>query len=153
MYFLLNITQVIFDAMRSLCLFLDIIIYDMIVLMYGIFEKLAVAEFLSNEAIQDIYRKGGVILGLYMVFRLTFSLIKMLIDPDLVADKEKGVYNIIKRIIISVLLMAVTPFIFNEAFKKSLLNGSFFIITSFLLTWVFIIFINKSSFLFSKTGP
>lgn len=117
MYFLLNITQVIFDAMRSLCLFLDIVIYDLIVLMYGIFEKLAVAEFLSNEAIQDIYRKVGLILGLYMVFRLTFSLIKMLIDPDLVADKEKGVYNIIKRIIISVFLMAVTPFIFNEAFE------------------------------------
>ena len=117
MYFMLSVTEVIFDAIRSLCLFLDIIIYELIVVMYKIFEKLAVAEFLDNNIIQGIYQKVGLILGLFMIFRLTFSLIKMLIDPDLITDKEKGVANIIKRIVISIFLLANTPFLFNEAFE------------------------------------
>lgn len=117
MYFLLSVTEVIFDAIRSLCLFLDIIIYDLIIVMYKIFEKLAVAEFLDNNTIQGIYQKVGLILGLFMIFRLTFSLVKMLIDPDLISDKEKGVVNIVKRIVISIFLLAITPFLFDEAFE------------------------------------
>ena len=100
-------------------------IYDFIAILYNLFELIAVAEFLDNEFVRTIYRKIGLILGLFMVFKLSFSLIQSLIDPDKFNDKKTGFMNIIGRCIISIVLMGVTPAIFREAFDfQRLLIGA-----------------------------
>ena len=100
-------------------------IYDFIAILYNLFELISVAEFLDNDFIREIYRKVGLILGLFMVFKLSFSLIQSLIDPDKLTDKKTGFASIIGRCVIAIVLMGVTPAIFKEAFSlQKLLIGA-----------------------------
>ena len=88
----------IVDALRSLMLSLCDIIYKLIVFFFEIFMTLGNAQILSEITLSEFYTRVGLILGLFMIFRVTFSLIQYVINPDLIADKQKGLFNIVKRI-------------------------------------------------------
>ena len=118
MYFLgilQDVGDAIYQGIRTLLGYLMAVIYTLIEFFYEVFEIVSRAEILRNEFVQDIYYRVGLILGLFMIFKLTFSLIQSLIDPDKINDKKNGVLNIVKRSIISIILLGSTPYIFSEA--------------------------------------
>lgn len=120
MYFLgilQDISDAIYQGIRTLLGYLMAVIYTLIEFFYEVFEIVSRAEILRNEFIQDIYYRVGLILGLFMIFKLTFSLIQSLIDPDKINDKKNGVLNIVKRSIISIILLGSTPYIFSGAME------------------------------------
>ena len=60
-----------------------------------------------------------------MLFKLVFSLVNSLISPDKLDDKKNGAVAIIKRSIISIVLLGITPTLFDEAFEiQRLLVGN-----------------------------
>lgn len=100
-------------------------IYELIVYVYNIFTLLAKAEILDNDLVNAIYERVGLILGLFMVFKLTFTLIQSLIDPSKISDKTKGFAAIVQRSIIAIVLLGITPALFREAYKlQNLIIGS-----------------------------
>ena len=101
------------DMVNSVMLNINLAIYNLIVFLYNLFEVIATADFLNNELIQGIYQRVGLVLGLFMIFKLTFSLIQALINPS--DDKIKGTTKMITRIIIVVVLLGSTNLIFTEA--------------------------------------
>lgn len=120
MYFLgifQNIGDAIEQSLRSLMGGIIVKIYELIEYMYLLFNYLAKAEILDNSFIAGIYQKVGMILGLFMIFKLTFSLIQSLINPDKLTDKKTGFSQIIMRCVISIVLLGITPSLFREAFK------------------------------------
>lgn len=120
MYFLgifQNIGDAIGQSLRSLMGGIIVKIYELIEYMYLLFNYLAKAEILDNSFIAGIYQKVGMILGLFMIFKLTFSLIQSLINPDKFTDKKTGFSQIIMRCVISIVLLGITPSLFREAFK------------------------------------
>lgn len=120
MYFLgvfQNIGDTIEQALRSLMGQLSATIYTLIESMYLLFNYLAKAEILDNEFITEIYRKVGLLLGIFMIFKLSFSLIQSLINPEKLTDKKTGFTSIIGRCILSIVLLGITPSLFREAFK------------------------------------
>jgi hypothetical protein len=52
-----------------------------------------------------------------MFFKVAFSLLGMLVDPSMIADKEKGAGKLISNIFITLVLIVMVPFIFDYAFK------------------------------------
>ncbi len=76
---------------------------------------LANAPLFSDTIIDIFSRRIYVILGLVMVFKLMISFIQILIDPDAMSDKEKGVGNVLKRVVISMALIVLVPSIFKMA--------------------------------------
>lgn len=113
------------QAIRSFGGLIASIIYDFIISLYNIFEILARADFLDSKLVNQIYTKVGLILGLFMVFKLSFALVQSLIDPNKLSDKKNGIGSIIGRVVISIALLGITPTIFKEAFKlQNLLIGS-----------------------------
>lgn len=64
------------------------------------FEKIQVVE-------DNIY----VLVAVFMLFRITISLIEYLIDPDKINDKQQGGGKLVTRIIISLLLVVSFPII------------------------------------------
>lgn len=64
------------------------------------FEKIQVVE-------DNIY----VLVAVFMLFRITISLIEYLIDPDKISDKQQGGGKLVTRIIISLLLVVSFPII------------------------------------------
>lgn len=128
MYFLASIFDIgvsITQAIRSFGGLIASTIYNFIISIYNIFEILARADFLDSSFVNQVYTKVGLILGLFMVFKLSFVLVQSLISPEKLTDKKNGVGSIILRVIISIVLLGITPTIFKEAFRlQNLLIGT-----------------------------
>lgn len=120
MNFLINpqdVSNGIFAALRTLLLNICEPIYGLIIFCFNIFEDFGkVRLFAESDTISQIYTRIGLILGLFMVFRLTFAGIQYLIDPDKMTDSKVGIGNIIKKVLIVVVLLGSTRSLFNFAY-------------------------------------
>lgn len=122
---LFGINMSIEQSLRTLMGNILALIYSLIDYLYTVFNYLSRAQILENDFIRSIYSKVGMILGIFMVFKLVFSLIQSLIDPNKFTDKKNGFASIIFRTIISIVLLGITPTIFKEAFKlQTLIIGA-----------------------------
>lgn len=106
------------DILRSFFFTLDKLIYTVFGwVMQLIFD---IVEVSSNEALQDFY--GGIqtriyaILAIFMLFKITISMLNYLVNPDSIGDKERGVGKLVSRVIISLIMLIC----FSNAF--SLIN-------------------------------
>ena len=120
MFEILNIATDIFDAviasLRTVGGYFMALIYTAIRYFYEVFEYLARAQIINNDFVKGIYQRIGLVLGLFMTFKLVFSLIQALLDPSKLTDKNKGATAILKRTIISIILLGTVPYIFSEAY-------------------------------------
>lgn len=121
MYFLIpilsDIGQALLDGLRYLLLMLCDTVYKLIIWSFELFIYVAKAEIFTNDFVLEIYKRVGLVLGIFMLFRLTFSLIQMMVDPNQISDKEKGIGSLAKKIVVVIILLGFTPTIFSEAFK------------------------------------
>lgn len=104
----------IVQGLRTAGCYLAVGLYSLIEYFYQIFIYISTAQIISDGIVSKIYSKVGLILGMFMVFKLVFSLIQALIEPSQLTEK-KGVTTIIRRSIISVVLLGITPSLFKEA--------------------------------------
>ncbi len=111
-----TIQSAVMDAVRTFLYSLCTYIYGIIIFCYDLFERVSTAQILDNETVNTIISRVGLILGIFMLFRLTISFIQMLIDPDTISDKEKGAASMIKKSIIVIVLLGSISFIFKEAY-------------------------------------
>lgn len=111
----IGIGRAIEHGFRTLMFILCDGVYRLIYLTFYIFEKLGSARIIEDT--QGIVNRISLIIGLFMVFRVTFAFVQYIVDPDAMLDKKKGAANIIKKIIISIVLLGSTSTLFNLAFK------------------------------------
>lgn len=111
----LGIGRAIEHGFRTIMFILCDGVYRLIYLTFYIFEKLGSARIIEDT--QGIVNRISLIIGLFMVFRVTFAFVQYIVDPDAMLDKKKGAANIIKKIIISIVLLGSTSTLFNLAFK------------------------------------
>lgn len=120
-FLLINeIGAAIVDALRTFLGFLCKIIYPLIIDAWDLFIALSKAQIFNSEGdgiVNDMYTKVGLVLGLFMLFRVIFSLFQMFLNPDTLTDKEKGIGSIVKRAMVVIILLAMTPKIFGWAFQ------------------------------------
>ena len=110
---------IIKDALEKgalgILLTLDTLIYGLITSVFKIFMALAGARLLTSEAYYDIANKVYAIIGVVMLFVLAYSVLRGIVNPDQ-AMKESG-GGLVKRIIIAVIGLAITPVLFNVAYQ------------------------------------
>ena len=111
-------------AYRSFCYSLCCDIYKLIINLYKLFEMLCNAVLIDNSVLSNIYHRIGLVLGVIMLFRVIFSFIKYLINPDELQDKEKGAFNLVKKIIVVIVMLGSVSYLFDFAYKiqKGLLS-------------------------------
>lgn len=113
-----EIGKAVLDGFRMLMLDLCNLIYKLIIFCFGVFESIGSnTSLITNDSITNIFKNISLILGLFMIFRITFSFIEYIIDPDKMTDKSKGYASIIKKIIISIILLGSVSAIFNFAYE------------------------------------
>ena len=105
---------------RSLFIFIDSVVYGILEQIFQLIINLANFDLFSGNVLKEFSTRIYLILGLVMVFKLILSFIQMLIDPNRIDDKENGVFNILKRVVISMILIVLVPSIFT--FAKQLQN-------------------------------
>lgn len=120
MYFL-SIKDEIWDILarlleslaRYLFFFIGKFIYSAIRYVYNIFVALCNGRILDNDSIMALFSRIGVILGVVMLFVVSFSVIQLLVNPDAINDAEKGIQNIVKKIIFVIVMLGVSGYVFN----------------------------------------
>lgn len=113
---LFEIGEAITTAFRTFFGYIAAIIYSLIEYLYHVFELVGRAEIINSDFVKVIYKNVGLILSIFMLFKLIFSLIQSLIEPNKLGDKKDGYGQIILRCVISIVLLGITPAIFREAY-------------------------------------
>lgn len=113
-----DIGEAVVNALRTLALSIFEALLKGIDGLFNLFmEVVEWHELVKNTEVQQIFIRISLILGIFMVFRLTFSAIEYLINPDTMTDKEKGLGNIVKKVLIMIILLGSVRFLFNEAYE------------------------------------
>ena len=108
------------DIFRVLFFTLDITIYGLIPLIYEmIYSLYNIETIFSGNQFSNILNSVTTtiysFLAIFMFFRVAFSLITMLVDPNIIDDNERGAKKIVTNIMICLVLIVVVPIVFDYA--------------------------------------
>ena len=123
------------DLFRNIFGWLDSLIYGFIPAVYNTFTNIASYTIINNDIMNAFNQRIYALIGIFMLFKLTFSLINYFIDPDSFTDKKSGFGNLIQRIVISLVLLVLTPSLFNLAFKAQTYILKENILANLILGW------------------
>ena len=123
MYVLLlqGIIDLVGRLFRSIWYFLDHTIYSWVPKLYNALISISRTSPLSQADIADMADRIYKLLAVFMVFKVTFSLIMYVVNPDDFSDKNKGVSKLVTNIVISLGLLVLTPYIFSYAYQFQIL--------------------------------
>lgn len=95
------------DALRYIFSALDNLGYFLLDAVYDIFFTVSNANIFQGTVINTFYSRVQLILGVFMIFILSISLLQIIINPDMAKDKQKGAGSLVKRIAISLVLLSL----------------------------------------------
>lgn len=108
----------IISGLYWILLTFDCIIYSFVSYIYQIFLVLAQgSQIIDDKFVGDLVNRIFLIIGVVMLFIIAYSLLKSMLNPDESIKGKKSPVNIIKDVIISVVLIALLPTIFEFAFE------------------------------------
>lgn len=96
---------------------LDNVIYGFIKTIYDLLITIARTSIFSQSDIINMADKIYKLLAVFMIFKVTFSLIMYIVNPDDFSDKSKGISKLGLNIVISLALLVLTPYIFSAAYR------------------------------------
>lgn len=109
--------ELIGRALKQVLFVLDQVTYGLIPSAYELIFYLSNVNLFNNEVLLAVINRVYLLLGIYMLFKVAFSMIRFLIDPNAFSDKSKGFGKLITNSLIAVVLLVMTPFIFEKAYE------------------------------------
>lgn len=109
--------EFIIKTLRTMFYSLDKVIYGLIDNVYGLLIQISKTSVFSQTAIHAFSQRVYALVGIFMLFKVSISLITYVLNPDEFVDKEKGFTSIVKRIILSLVMLVLCPYVFNEAYE------------------------------------
>ena len=109
--------SIFMDGVRAFFAMLDRMAYFLITVFYNTISDLASAQLVQSSVINEITSRIYALLSVFMIFRISFSLINYIVDPNQVTDKAKGGGALIKNVVITFALIVSVPFGFNLLYE------------------------------------
>lgn len=103
------------DIIRTIFGILDGAVYSLIASAYDAIKTLSELR-VNNELYESIASRIYTFLAIFMLFKVAFSFISYIVNPDAITDKEKGVQNIVKNIIIMFIMLVMCPWCFEQLY-------------------------------------
>ena len=100
---------------RFIFFWIDKVIYRFIPTIYNLLIEIAETTVFSEDVISLFASKIYALLGIVMLFKVSFSILTYIVDPDAFLDKSKGFGKLISSVIITLVLLVLTPWIFTQA--------------------------------------
>lgn len=121
-----NIAVWLHSMLRAFCVSIDNIVYGMVSSVYDLILTIARTSILSQAQITEFANRIYELLAIFMVFKVTLSLITYVVNPDSFTDKGQGIGPLTRNIILSLALLVLTPYAFNMAYQLQtyILEGS-----------------------------
>ena len=101
------------DLIRQLLAGIDVILYKILSYMIQLIFEIANFNLASSETLRTVYTKIYVVLTVYMLFKLSFTFLNYIVNPEALSDDKQGVNKIIRNSVIMIILLIILPGIFN----------------------------------------
>lgn len=98
--FFANIIRNFFSA-------LDNMGYTLVTFAYKIFYVVSTANIISGDLIRNFYSRMQLILGIIMIFKLSMSILNIIISPDSIKDQKQGASKIVTRVITALFMLTL----------------------------------------------
>ena len=105
------------DAFRWIMFCLDKIVYSVIGMLYELFMTISNIAVIGQDTISEFTQRIYILIGIFMIFKITISMISWYANPDSISDSKSGSGALIKRIVISLVCLAIVPWIFTFAYR------------------------------------
>ena len=111
--------DVVQDILRTITFFLDDKIYGLITSVYELFMYLSQIDLLSgeNNPLTYLISRVYVLLGIFMLFKLSFSLLQYMVDPNSFSDSSKGFGKLVTNSLVALVLLIMVPMIFDKGME------------------------------------
>lgn len=96
---------------------IDGILFNFISTLYDLLIAISRTSILTQGDIASFATRIEILLGIFMLFKISFSLITYIVNPDDFSDKSKGFGKLIQNTVVSLVLLVITPYIFQMAFS------------------------------------
>lgn len=104
-------------SIRSFFFMLDKVIYTFTGYVFDFMMDLAKTNFFTGREFSDLIKRIYTLIGIIILFKMAFSLISIVVNPDKALDNKGGSANqIVPRVIITISLLLVTQYIFDAAY-------------------------------------
>lgn len=90
------------------------LIYSLVSLVTQGFFNLSYIQIFKSDVVEEITARLYVVLAVFMIFKLAFSLIQYLVNPDQVNDKTAGMGKLVSRTATAFIMLIAVPIIFKE---------------------------------------
>lgn len=101
------------NLVRQLFVWLDWIAFTVFEWVIQAVFDIASIPIVDNSVYEDFRIKIYVLLGIFMLFKITMTMLNYLVNPDAMADKEKGMGKLLTRTILVIIMLIGFPVIFN----------------------------------------
>ena len=95
------------DFCRGFLAMLDNIGYFFLSGIFDIFFAIANADIFQGSVINTFYSRIQMILGILMIFRISITLLQIIVNPDMFKDKQKGAGSLVMRIAVMLILLTL----------------------------------------------
>lgn len=102
---------------RTLMFFIDNIVYGLISYLYELIFYLSSIDISNFSGAESLINRIYILLGVYMLFKLAFSIIQYIINPDTATNGEKGFGKLATNVMVALILLVSVPWIFQELYK------------------------------------
>ena len=103
--------------LRFISYWLDNLIYGFIPTVYNVLIDISETSIFTEEIFDLFASKVYALLGIFMLFKVSFSILSYIVDPDAFLDKSKGFGKLIGNVILTLVLLVMTPWIFSQAME------------------------------------
>lgn len=107
----------VMNGWRNIVAVIDKAVLNLIVSLYELIKTIAEQQIFSNETIDAFATRVYTFLALIMIFKVTFSLITYLVNPESINDKTNGAGNMAKNVIITLVLIIMVPYGFDFLYR------------------------------------
>lgn len=97
------------QLIRAFFATIDNAVYNFIAIIYNLIEDLANTSILSISQMNEFASRIYALLGIFMLFKVSFSIISYIVSPDKISDNTTGMGGIIKNVLITLILILVVP--------------------------------------------
>ena len=105
-------------GIRSILSLIDMVVYSFISTVFKLIFQISDVAFDSATA-TAVTQKVYVILTIFMIFKITISMIQYLVNPDTLTDKQQGAGKLITRVIVTLMMLLILPFAFDKVLMDS----------------------------------
>lgn len=115
MYIISNLRTSILVVIREIFIWIDSIgltfiddAYNLLISAISAFDETAIDSIVSN-----ITHNCYIIIGIFALFRIALLLVNSIINPDKLTEQKSGFGNMLANLVITIVLLVATPFIFD----------------------------------------